>query len=60
LYVITGPLYQGGELKRIGGRVQVPTAIFKAIYDPNRQEAGAYVVGNAPGAILKQTNPSVI
>jgi endonuclease G, mitochondrial len=45
LYAVTGPLFQGGELKRIGGRVIVPTATFKAIYDPNRQEAGAYMVG---------------
>jgi endonuclease G, mitochondrial len=51
LYVVTGPLFQGGELKRIGGRVLVPSAIFKAIYDPSRQEAGAYVVGNTPGSL---------
>jgi endonuclease G, mitochondrial len=50
LYVITGPLFQGGELQRIGGRVLVPTAVYKAIYDPNLTEAGAYVVGNTPGA----------
>jgi endonuclease G len=50
LFVITGPLFQGGELKRIGGRVLVPTATFKAVYDPIRQEAGAFIVGNAPGA----------
>jgi len=51
LFVVSGPLFQGGELKRIGGRVLVPSATFKAIYDPNRQEAGAYVVGNVPGAL---------
>ena len=28
----------------------VPTQMFKAIYDPKRQEAGAYVVGNSEGA----------
>jgi endonuclease G, mitochondrial len=53
LFVVTGPLFQGSELKRIGGRVLVPTATFKAIYDPNKQEAGAYVVGNASGALPK-------
>jgi endonuclease G, mitochondrial len=53
LFVITGPLFQGGELKRIGGRVLVPTATFKAVYDPIRQEAGAYVVENAAGALPK-------
>ena len=49
--VYSAPNISLGELKRIGGRVLVPTAIFKAIYDPNRQEAGAYVVGNFPGAL---------
>ena len=28
----------------------VPTHTFKEIYDPGRQEAGAYLVDNAPGA----------
>ena len=51
LFVVTGPLFQGGDLQRIGGRVLVPTAVFKAIYDPSRQEAGAYVVGNTPGPL---------
>jgi endonuclease G, mitochondrial len=51
LFVVTGPLFQGADLKRIGGRVLVPSATFKAMYDPNRKEAGAYVVGNAPGAM---------
>jgi endonuclease G len=50
VFVITGPLFQGGVLKRIGGRVLVPSATFKVIYDPNRPEAGAYVVENVPGA----------
>jgi endonuclease G, mitochondrial len=51
LFVVTGPLFQGSELQRIGGRVLVPTAIFKGIYDPIRREAGAYVVVNVPGAV---------
>lgn len=51
LYVITGPIFQGTGLKRIGGRVLVPSAVFKAIYDPNRQEAGAYLVENVSGAL---------
>ena len=50
LFVVTGPLFQGDKLDRIAGRVLVPTAIFKAVYDPNRQEAGAYLVGNVVGA----------
>jgi len=50
LYVVTGPIFQRDDLKRLGGRVLVPTAMFKAIFDPARNEAGAYVVNNSPGA----------
>jgi endonuclease G, mitochondrial len=50
LYVVTGPIFQGATLQRLKGRVLVPTSLFKAVYDPKRQAAGAYVVPNAPGA----------
>ncbi len=49
LYVVTGPLFQGETLQRLHGRVLVPTAIFKAIYDPTRHQAAAYVVPNIEG-----------
>lgn len=49
LYVVSGPLYQGGELKALKGRVLIPTGMYKAVYDPARNEAAAYVVLNAPG-----------
>lgn len=49
VYVITGPLFEGRTLQRIGGRVMVPTSIFKAIYDPQRHQGAAYVTPNAPG-----------
>lgn len=49
VYVVTGPLFEGQALKRLNGRVLVPTAIFKAIYSPARGQAGAYVTSNAPG-----------
>ncbi|RJG01521.1 DNA/RNA non-specific endonuclease [Noviherbaspirillum sedimenti] len=49
LYVITGPIFEGEELQRLNGRVLVPTHVFKAIYDPARGEAGAYVAVNAAG-----------
>lgn len=45
LYVITGPLFIGGDLKRIG-RVLVPTHDFKAIFDPLTNEGGVYVTLN--------------
>lgn len=51
LYVVTGPLFQGGNLQQIGGRVMVPTSTFKAVYDPVRQESGAYIVENVPAAV---------
>lgn len=50
LYVVTGPLFQGSNLQRIGGAVMVPSHLFKAIYDPSRKESGVYLVENAPGA----------
>lgn len=49
LYVITGPIFMGSALKRIGGRVLVPTKIYKAIYDPASGQGAAYLVDNAPG-----------
>jgi endonuclease G len=49
LYVITGPIFTGNALKRIGGRVLVPTKIYKAIYDPSSNQGAAYLVDNAPG-----------
>jgi endonuclease G len=49
LYVITGPVFQGSTLKRLNGRVLVPTHLFKVIYDPAHQEAAAYLVPNQPG-----------
>lgn len=49
LYVLTGPLFQGNQLKALKGRVLVPTGMYKAVIDPLRKEAAAYVVANAPG-----------
>ncbi|HEX5329522.1 DNA/RNA non-specific endonuclease [Sulfuricurvum sp.] len=48
LYVITGVIFNGSQVKRIGGRVLVPTKLYKAIYDPARQAGAAYIVTNAP------------
>jgi len=53
VYVVGGPIVQGATLQRLHGRVLVPTGIFKAIYDPRRNAAGAYVVDNAPGMAWK-------
>lgn len=46
LYVITGPLFSGSQVKRIGKRVLVPTKLYKAIYDPLSGKGAAYIVVN--------------
>lgn len=46
LYVVTGPIFEGAELKALNGRVVIPTHIFKAVLDPWRRQAGAYVALN--------------
>jgi endonuclease G len=48
LYVVTGPVFER-DIGALNGRVRVPSAMFKAIYDPSRREAGAYVADNAAG-----------
>jgi endonuclease G, mitochondrial len=48
--VVSGPIYKGDNILRIGGAVMVPTQLYKAVYDPARQEAGAYLVDNTAGA----------
>ncbi|KQP88870.1 DNA/RNA non-specific endonuclease [Methylobacterium sp. Leaf117] len=50
LFVVTGPVYSGGSVRAINGRVLVPTQLFKALYDPATGEAGAYLVPNADDA----------
>lgn len=50
LYVVTGPIFQGGNIKQIGGAVMVPKKLFKAVYDPQRKEAGAYLIDNTADA----------
>lgn len=46
VYVVTGVIFEGNSIQRIGGRVMVPSKLFKAIYDPTSGEAGAYLVQN--------------
>ncbi len=42
IYVVTGPVFQGGQLQSLNGRVLVPTATWKAIYNPEARGAAAY------------------
>lgn len=58
LYVVTGPIFQGESLQRIGGAVMVPTMMFKAVYDPRTQEAGAYLIENVADAQLRTVSIS--
>lgn len=53
LYVVTGPIFEGTALERLNGRVLVPTALYKAIYDPRRNAAAAYVTPNASGMVYR-------
>ena len=46
LYVITGPVFEGDKIERINNRVFVPTHVFKAVYDPLRKEAAAWITAN--------------
>jgi endonuclease G len=52
-YVVTGPIFRGATLQSLHGRVVIPTGIFKAIYEPSRNAAGAYVVDNEAGTQWK-------
>jgi endonuclease G, mitochondrial len=47
VYVVTGPIFRGENLKALNGRVLVPTEVFKAVYVPGLGQAGAYVTANA-------------
>lgn len=50
LYVVTGVAFKGTELQSLRGRVLIPTHMWKAVYDPARAIAGAYVTVNASGS----------
>lgn len=45
LYVISGPAFVGNNIRKIGN-VLVPTHLWKAIYSPKQQRAGAYLITN--------------
>lgn len=47
VYIVTGPAFLGERVKRIGGRVIVPTATFKAVYVPSQRAAGVWWAPNS-------------
>ena len=54
IYVVTGPVFQGAELQRVGN-VLVPSHTFKAVMSVRRGLAAAYVAKNvetAPWAVI--------
>jgi endonuclease G len=47
LYVVTGPAFQGQQLQSIGPHaVLVPSATWKAVYDPQQRGTAVYACGN--------------
>lgn len=46
LYVVTGPTFQGQNLQSLYGHVLVPTATWKAVYDPIARGGAAYICTN--------------
>lgn len=55
IYVVTGPLFLSTKLESLSG-VLKPTHIFKAIFDPVKHQAAAYLVANAEGMDYKVIN----
>jgi len=43
--VVSGPAFIGKDIQQIG-RVLVPTHVWKVLYSPKQQRAGAYLVTN--------------
>jgi len=47
VYVVTGPIFEGGDIETLNDRVMVPTGFYKAVYDAKKGQGAAYVVKNA-------------
>lgn len=52
VFVVSGPIYDKNP-KMLNGRVAVPTQLWKAFYDINTKQAGAYLVDNKPGTAYR-------
>ena len=46
VYVVSGPAFIGERISSLKGRVLVPTHLWKVVYSPRREQAGAYLVTN--------------
>lgn len=47
LYIVTGPWLRPGDAWTQNGRVQIPGATWKAIYDPSTGRSGAWICTNS-------------
>jgi len=46
VYVVSGPLFQGTEVKQLNHRVMIPTHVFKAVYDASNRQSSVYIMTN--------------
>jgi endonuclease G len=46
VFVVTGPAFLGNNIESLDERVMIPTHVFKAIFVPSRNAAGAYWTPN--------------
>ena len=49
LFVITGPIFEGEKIERLNAHVFIPTHVFKAVFDPARNEGAAWITPNTDG-----------
>lgn len=47
LYIVTGPVLRPDDARTPNGRVAIPGATWKAIYDPARRQGGAWICTNS-------------
>lgn len=53
-WVVTGVAFEGGKVRQVGGRVLVPSAVWKAVYVPSVPAAAAWWAPNEkPGDIFE-------
>lgn len=48
IFIITGPIYEGKIIK-LNGKISIPNAFYKAVYDQKGNLAGAYISNNISG-----------
>jgi len=49
VFVITGAMFKGENLKSIGKGVLVPSHVYKIVYSPKQQKGAAYLCDNVAG-----------